>query len=87
MTKGEMIRQTREHLGMTQEQFGEALGVTKQAVSHWERGRSLPYTESMVKLALNHSDWRRQLALACIDGQTRTVLEAAISNSQPTTGG
>lgn len=32
----------REAMGMTQEQFGEKLGVSKMTVSRWERGRMRP---------------------------------------------
>lgn len=41
---GEMIKARRMDLGLTQEQLGQKLGVTAQAVSKWEQGVSLPDT-------------------------------------------
>ena len=35
---GKRIRQRREKLGFTQEELGGKVGVTKAAVSGWERG-------------------------------------------------
>ncbi len=39
---GEQIRLLRRAKGLTQEELGERLGVTYQAVSKWERGEALP---------------------------------------------
>ena len=39
---GEVIRQRRKGLGLTQPQLASALGVQKNAVSNWEQGRSRP---------------------------------------------
>ena len=41
MTYGERIRRGREAKALTQEELAEALGVSRQAVSKWERGESL----------------------------------------------
>lgn len=41
---GEMIKAKRAELQLTQEQLGQKLGVTAQAVSKWEQGVSLPDT-------------------------------------------
>ena len=35
---GEQIKKIRIEKGITQEQLGEMIGVTTQAVSRWERG-------------------------------------------------
>lgn len=48
MTQGERIKDVRNSLGLTLEEFGEKLGVTKTAISRLEKGeRSL--TEQMTK--------------------------------------
>ncbi len=41
-TVGELIRQRREDLGLTQAQLAERLGVTQPAVSAWQRGKDFP---------------------------------------------
>lgn len=38
----ELVRETRQHLGLTQEQFAAKLGVSYQSVNRWENGRTKP---------------------------------------------
>lgn len=42
ITVGKKIIAVRRKLGLTQKEFGRRLGVTKQALSSWEHGRTLP---------------------------------------------
>ena len=42
MTTGEKIAALRKEQGMSQEALGEKLGLSRQAVSKWERGMSYP---------------------------------------------
>lgn len=42
MEFGEKVKAVRTKAGLTQEQFAQRLGVTRQAVSNWENGRNLP---------------------------------------------
>lgn len=49
MTIGEKIKYHRTLLGLTQTQFGERLGVKKNAVSKWECGRVDDIPASKVK--------------------------------------
>lgn len=48
---GEVLRAHRERCKMTQELVAEKLGVSRQAVSKWEQGKSEPSTSNLVKLA------------------------------------
>ena len=47
---GKFISDKRKESGLTQSQLAEKLFVTDRAVSKWERGKSLPNTESMIEL-------------------------------------
>ena len=51
MTYGEKISKLRKSKDMTQKELGDALNVTYQAVSKWERDESLPDFETMVRLS------------------------------------
>lgn len=51
MKMGGRIRLKREEAGISQEQLGEKLGVSFQAVSGWERNNSLPDTARLPMLA------------------------------------
>lgn len=42
MTIGKNIKRLRQNKGLTQEQLGNILGITGQAVSKWENGSALP---------------------------------------------
>lgn len=48
---GEVLRAHREGCKMTQELVAEKLGVSRQAVSKWEQGKTEPSTTNLVKLA------------------------------------
>ena len=48
---GEALKNHRAACGMTQEFVAEALGVSRQAVSKWESGRSDPSTTNLMALA------------------------------------
>ena len=49
-TMGERIKELRKNAGMTQEDLGNKIGVSAQAVSKWECG-SVPDTELIPKIA------------------------------------
>jgi transcriptional regulator with XRE-family HTH domain len=37
-----LIKELRERLGLTQEQFAQRVGVTFSSVNHWENGKRTP---------------------------------------------
>ncbi len=49
---GNQIAEFRKNKGLTQNDLGERLGVTFQAVSKWERGECLPDTALLPDLAM-----------------------------------
>lgn len=50
MTFGEKLQQLRRQQGLSQEKLAEKLGVSRQAVSKWELGDTLPETEKIKQL-------------------------------------
>ena len=50
-TLGEVLKAHRMRCQMTQEFVAEALGVSRQAVSKWERGTADPSTSNLLALA------------------------------------
>lgn len=60
MELNERIIQARKQAGLTQEQLGEKLGVSRQAVSKWESGQANPdvtYIAEMCRLFDVSADW------------------------------
>lgn len=51
VTLGKRIAASRKHLGLTQDQLAEKLGITAQAVSKWENDLSCPDISILPKLA------------------------------------
>lgn len=47
----EKLRALREALGYSQDEFGKLVGVTKQAISQWEAGTTVPSLESLARIA------------------------------------
>ncbi len=52
MTLAELIYQARKRAGLSQEELAERLGVTRQAVSKWETGKSVPDTENIRRMTV-----------------------------------
>lgn len=60
MTLAERIAQARKQAGLSQEQLGEKLGVSRQAVSKWESAQTNPdvaYLAQMCRVLGVSSDW------------------------------
>ena len=51
MTLGQRIAQYRKAMGISQEELGGRLGVSRQAVSKWETGTADPSTSNLLALA------------------------------------
>lgn len=51
MTTGEKIAEERKKLELTQQQFAEKLGVTRQAVSRWESDLAFPETDTLITMS------------------------------------
>lgn len=47
----EKIKNARELLGLTQEELGKLIGISKQSISSWEKGRNLPDILNIDKIA------------------------------------
>ncbi len=48
---GKKIYRERKRIGYTQEQLAEKIYVTRQAISKWECGRSMPDYDSLLNLS------------------------------------
>ncbi|HDR3313513.1 MULTISPECIES: helix-turn-helix domain-containing protein [Bacillus] len=48
---GEKIKELRKNSKITQEQLGNAIGVSKMAISYFEKGKKSPGRESLKKIA------------------------------------
>ena len=51
MTLGEKLAGIRKENNLTQEQFAELLGVSRQSVSKWELNSAYPETEKLIRIS------------------------------------
>ena len=51
MTIGKSINKLRTNANLSQEQFAELFGVSRQSVQKWESGNSLPELDKLIKIA------------------------------------
>ena len=54
-TQGERIKNIRLELRLSQDKFGEGLGITKQYVSNIEKGNALLANEKLKSLLVNYN--------------------------------
>ena len=48
---GKRIREIRTERGLSQEKMGEALAVSQDTISLWEKGKSIPTAEYLIAIA------------------------------------
>jgi phage repressor protein C with HTH and peptisase S24 domain len=48
---GKNIKRLRQEIGLSQEELGRCIGVTKSTISQWELGKAFPKPKNIVKLA------------------------------------
>lgn len=51
MTLGQRIQELRKQVGLSQEGLGEALGVSRQAVSKWEGDNGIPELDTLIAMS------------------------------------
>ena len=72
--------QLRRDAGLSQEDLAARLGVSRQAVSKWERAESSPDTDNLISLARLYGI---SLDALLLDGPSPGYAEAAAVQSQP----
>lgn len=51
MTLGEIIKQERQKQAHTQDDLARSIGVSRQTIINWEKGKTLPDSQSLVYIA------------------------------------
>lgn len=79
---GEKILKLRKKQGLSQEQLGEQVNVTRQTISNWELGETAPNPEQLKLLskALNVS------IDELLDNEIKSILEEKVSNTEKLAG-
>lgn len=82
MKLGENILKLRKQRGLSQEQLGEQVDVTRQTISNWELGETTPNPEQLKLLSkvLNVS------VDELIDNDIKGILETKVSNTEKLAG-
>jgi len=84
VTLGGIVRRHREHLGLSQEKFGAAIGVTQNAVSWWERDLRDPEMGNWVAMVarLGLDPWMLGTAFARILAERAAALNPGVGGSR-----
>lgn len=51
MTLGQRIQELRKNFGLSQEELGERMGVSRQAISKWEGDQAIPELDKLIALS------------------------------------
>ena len=82
MTLGEKIFELRKKSGISQEQLGEKINVTRQTISNWELGQTSPNPEQLKLLS-------KELLVSIdelLDNDIQSVLVEKVSNTEKLAG-
>ena len=69
------LKYLRNKYGLSQEQFAEKIGVSRQTVAKWENGESLPDIEKCAQIALIFSVSLDAIATCSLDEKAESVEE------------
>ena len=82
MKLGEKIFELRKKRGLSQEQLGEKLNVTRQTISNWELGETSPNPEQLKLISKELNVSIDEL----LDNDIQSVLEEKVSNTEKLAG-
>ncbi|MBQ3020699.1 MAG: helix-turn-helix transcriptional regulator [Bacilli bacterium] len=82
MTLGEKIFELRKKCGLSQEQLGEKINVTRQTISNWELGETSPNPEQLKLLSKELNISIDEL----LDNNIQSVLVKKVSNTEKLAG-
>lgn len=75
---GGLIRQCREHAGITQAELARRLGTTQSAVSRWERGHETPRVDTLGRV-LQECGFEVDLTFRRHDDEDRSQIRHMLS--------
>ena len=78
MKLGEKILKLRKQKGLSQEELGEKVGVTRQTISNWELGESLPNPDGLKQLSRVFNVSIDEL----LDNDIQNILVEKVSNTE-----
>lgn len=82
MNLGEKILELRKKHGLSQEQLGEKINVTRQTISNWELGETSPNPEQLKLIS-------KELNISIddlLDNDIKSVIEKKVSNTEKLAG-
>ena len=82
MTFAEKLQKLRKQNGLSQEQLGEQIGVTRQTISNWELNETTPNPEQLKALSKVLSVSLDEL----LDNEVEGVLMKKVSNTEQLAG-
>lgn len=82
MNLGEKILELRKKVGLSQEQLGERINVTRQTISNWELGETQPNPEQLKLLSKELNISIDEL----LDNDIKNILVEKVSNTEKLAG-
>ena len=82
MNLGERILNARKKKGLSQEQLGEKVNVTRQTISNWELGETAPNPEQLKLLSKELNISIDEL----LDNDVKSILVEKVSNTEKLAG-
>lgn len=82
MKLGDNILNLRKKYGLSQEQLGEQINVTRQTISNWELGETNPNPEQLKRLSKIFNISIDEL----LDNETKEILMKRVSNTEKLAG-
>lgn len=76
---GKRIRELREGLKLTGDEFGKKLDVTKTAISNWENGNRIPDLNTINKIA-DYCNVSADYLLGRTDNPNHSILQSTYKN-------